>query len=83
MLFYIMENKWKVKDNLLVKEFEFKDFKKAIEFVNYVAEIAEQENHHPDILIYSYKKVKISLFTHSENKITDKDYYLAEKIDKI
>jgi len=40
-------------------------------------------DHHPDIFIHSYKKVKIYLFTHSENKITEKDYLLARKIDEL
>ena len=45
--------------------------------------LAEKMNHHPDLFIHSYKKLKITLFTHSENKITDKDYDLAKKIDEI
>ncbi len=74
---------WEIKQGLLVKEFEFENFKKAIEFVNSLALIAENNHHHPDIFIHSYNKVKISLFTHSENKVTDKDYILAKEIDSI
>lgn len=73
--------KWKTEDNKLVKEFEFGSFKEAINFVNKILPIAEEMNHHPDLFIHSYKKLKVSLFTHSEDKITEKDYTLAKKID--
>ena len=72
---------WKIKKGNLTKEFEFSNFVEVINFVNKIAKIAEEINHHPDLLIHSYKKLKITLFTHSENKITEKDYALAKKID--
>ena len=65
---------WKVENEMLVKEFEFENFVKAIDFVNRILPIAEEANHHPDVLIHSYKKVKVSLYTHSENKITGKHH---------
>jgi 4a-hydroxytetrahydrobiopterin dehydratase len=71
------------KKNVLTKEFTFDNFIHALDFVNKIKPLAEEMNHHPDILIHSYKKVKIMLFTHSENKITEKDHELAEKIDSI
>ncbi|MBS3084449.1 4a-hydroxytetrahydrobiopterin dehydratase [Candidatus Pacearchaeota archaeon] len=74
---------WKEEDMLLVKEFKFKDFLGAIEFVNKVAKLAERINHHPNILIHSYNLVRITLTTHSENKITKKDYEMAKEIDKL
>ena len=74
---------WEIKNNFLTKEFEFENFLKAVEFINKIAKIAEKENHHPDLKLHSYKKLKVMLFTHSENKITDKDYLLAKKIDKL
>ena len=74
---------WKIEDKLLVKEFEFADFNEAIKFVNKILPLAEKANHHPDLLIHSYKKVKIMLYTHTEGKITDKDYSLAKKIDAL
>jgi 4a-hydroxytetrahydrobiopterin dehydratase len=76
-------NEWKHKNNALVKEFVFKDFKNALKFVNKVAGAAEKMNHHPDILIHSYNKVKITLSTHSENKVTTKDIKLSRIIDKL
>ncbi|MCG6189426.1 4a-hydroxytetrahydrobiopterin dehydratase [Maribellus maritimus] len=75
--------KWKTKDKHLEKEFTFSNFAEAVSFVDKIVPLAEDANHHPDILIHSYKKVKMMLFTHRENKITDKDYSLGEKIDEI
>ena len=74
---------WKIEDKSLVKEFKFANFSETIKFVNKILPIAEEADHHPDILIHSYKKVKIMLYTHSADKITEKDYSLAKKIDAI
>ena len=73
---------WQEEDNLLTKEFKFADFKTALDFVNKVGALAEKANHHPDIEL-GWGRVKIALTTHSEGKITDKDYKLAEAIDEI
>ena len=74
---------WSIKNKKLFKEFEFTNFNEALTFVNQVAKLAEKVNHHPDILIYSYKKVRIMIYTHDKNEITAKDYALAEKIDAL
>jgi 4a-hydroxytetrahydrobiopterin dehydratase len=74
---------WKEKEGRLVKEFEFNNFKEVVDFINKILPIAEKQEHHPDILMYSYKKVRVMIYTHDENKITDKDYRLAEAIDNI
>lgn len=76
-----MEN-WEISNNKLKRTFEFRDFSKAIKFVNRVAELVEAKNHHPDILI-KYNKVTLELWTHTEAKVTQKDYELAKEIDKI
>jgi len=65
------------------KEFIFKNFKTAIEFINKVAIIAEKEGHHPDIFLHNYKKVKIELKTHAINGLSENDFIEAAKIDKI
>lgn len=75
--------KWKTVKNQLEGEFIFSDFKQALQFVNEVGELAEEMDHHPDILLFGYKKVKITLTTHSKGKITELDYGMAEKIDHI
>ena len=73
---------WKEADGALVREYEFSDFKSALAFVNKVGELAEAVNHHPDIEL-GWGRVKVSLTTHSEGGITDKDHSLARKIDAI
>ncbi len=74
---------WKNINGHLTKEFEFNNFAEAIDFVNKIAPLAERKNHHPDIFIHSYKKVRIMLFTHSENKISEKDYSMSREIDRL
>jgi 4a-hydroxytetrahydrobiopterin dehydratase len=74
---------WNIESGVLTKEYEFKNFIEAIEFVNKVSILAETMEHHPDLLIHSYNKVKIMLSSHEENKITDKDYALANRIDEL
>ena len=73
---------WKIKDLKVTKEFKFKNFLEAMEFVNKVAGIAEQEQHHPDIFI-SYSKVIIETWTHSINGLSENDFILPAKIDEI
>lgn len=76
-------NNWQEKEKNLIRELEFKDFNEVIQFVNKVAILAEEANHHPDLRIYDYKKLQISLSTHSEGKVTEKDYDLAKKIEQL
>jgi len=80
-------NGWDVKSNedkshYLQKEFKFKDFKNSQNFINKVGEIAEKENHHPDIFFgWGYAKIKI--FTHTIKGLAESDFILAAKIDQI
>jgi 4a-hydroxytetrahydrobiopterin dehydratase len=64
------------------KSWEFKDFVKAMEFLNAVAVLAEKHNHHPDITI-RWNKVDLTLSTHSAGGLTPLDFELAEEIEKI
>lgn len=73
---------WKEKNNLLVKKYTFDSFKEAIDFINQVAKLAIDNNHHPRI-INDYNSVLIELSTHSEGKVTTKDHNLAKQIDKL
>ena len=66
----------------LRRRFEFEDFRKAIEFVNRVAEIAETEGHHPDIAIH-WNKVDLDLWTHTIGGLHENDFILAAKIDRL
>jgi 4a-hydroxytetrahydrobiopterin dehydratase len=74
--------KWKLGDNNIERTFEFDGFQPAIEFVNRLAKEAEGMNHHPDIDI-RWNKVKLVLSTHSAGGLTDLDFMLATKIDKL
>jgi len=74
---------WKIEDGKkLSKPFIFKNFKEALSFVNQVGALAEQEGHHPDLLL-SYGKVLLELFTHKVGGLTENDFILAEKIDAL
>ena len=68
--------------HLLVKEFRFKNFADAMVFANKVADIAEAEQHHPDLAI-SWGNVSIELTTHAISGLSENDFVLAAKIDKI
>lgn len=72
---------WTQEGNNIAKQFQLRDFSEALKFVNKVGALAEEMDHHPDIFIHSWNKVKITISTHSEGGITKKDFQLAEKID--
>jgi 4a-hydroxytetrahydrobiopterin dehydratase len=79
-----LKNKWPVVDNKKIKhQFEFKDFISAIKFVDQVAAIAESEGHHPDILVHGWNKVTIELSTHAIKGLSENDFILAAKIEKL
>ena len=69
---------WEEQEGALVREFELPSFPAAIKFVDRLAELAENENHHPDLDI-RYRKVTVRWTTHSEGGITEKDRELAEQ----
>ena len=73
---------WGQEGNQIVKQFKFKNFIQSIGFVSKVALLAERVDHHPDILI-QYSKVTITLSTHSEGGLTDKDFNLASEIQEV
>ena len=72
---------WAQEGHQIVKQFKFKNFVGSMGFVTKVAILAERVDHHPDILI-EYSKVKITLSTHSEGGLTDKDFSLASEIEE-
>ena len=72
---------WRQEGESLVRDYELEDFKAAIAFVNRVADAAEEANHHPDILVHGWNKVRLTLTTHSEGKLTDNDHAMAQRID--
>jgi 4a-hydroxytetrahydrobiopterin dehydratase len=69
-------------EQTIVRELKFADFAAAIAFVDRVAELSEQANHHPDILVHGWNKVRLTLSTHSEGGLTDADFRLASRIEE-
>jgi len=67
----------------IVRELGFANFADAMTFVNRVAEAAEVANHHPDILLHGWNKVRLTLSTHSQGGLTDADFQLAAQIDRL
>lgn len=75
---------WRKENNVLIKKFNFSNFKEALLFVNKVGEICEELNHHPNILLHDYKQVTISTTTHDAgNKLTELDYTITQKVDEL
>ena len=71
---------WSLHGKWISKEFKFKNFVVAMKFVNRVADIAEQEGHHPDIHIH-YNLVRFDIWTHAIDGLSENDFILAAKID--
>ena len=74
---------WRREGDAIVRDWRLADFGAAISFVERVAEVAESANHHPDILIHGWNKVRLTLSTHSEGGITAADLALAEQLDGV
>ena len=66
----------------LEKEFKFPDFRQALAFTNRVGELAEQQNHHPDIYL-AWGKVKLTLWTHKIDGLTESDFVFAAKVNQV
>ena len=71
-----------VQEHHLEREFKFKNFIDALRFTNRVGELAEQQGHHPDIYL-SWGMVKVTLWTHKIDGLTESDFVLAAKIDRL
>ncbi len=78
-----LSGEWKAGKTSIYSNFTLGNFSEALAFVTRVGIEAEKANHHPDILMHGWKKVKITLSTHSEGGVTKKDFALAEKISKL
>jgi 4a-hydroxytetrahydrobiopterin dehydratase len=74
---------WRYTGNAITKEFVLHSFTGAARFISKIAPIANAKDHHPDLELYRYKRVKIVLTTHRAGGITKKDFDLAAKIDKL
>jgi 4a-hydroxytetrahydrobiopterin dehydratase len=80
----LLKTPWMVTDEgkKIEKKFKFKDFSESMQFVNKVADIAQEQGHHPDIEI-SYDKVKIELTTHAIGGLSTNDFIMASKIEPL
>ena len=78
-----LDGGWQVvRDHQLEKEYRFEDFREALAFTNQVGELAEAEGHHPDIYL-AWGRVKLVLWTHKIDGLTESDFVLAAKADKL
>jgi 4a-hydroxytetrahydrobiopterin dehydratase len=73
---------WEKYGNSLRREFKFDDFTGAVDFVNRLTPIANEMNHHPDVFL-TWGLARVSLISHSEHGITEKDFELAKKLDEL
>jgi 4a-hydroxytetrahydrobiopterin dehydratase len=74
-------SEWTREGDEIVRDRDFQDFAAAIAFVNRVAEVAEAANHHPDIFLHGWNKVKLALTNHSAGGLTEVDFEMAGKFD--
>ncbi|MGN6372072.1 MAG: 4a-hydroxytetrahydrobiopterin dehydratase [Solirubrobacteraceae bacterium] len=74
---------WRREGEAIVREWELENFSQAMEFVNRVADAAEAANHHPDIHLHGWNKVRLELSTHSEGGLTQGDFDMAARIDDL
>jgi 4a-hydroxytetrahydrobiopterin dehydratase len=71
-----------VNQHHLTREFKFRDFRQALEFVNRVGAIAEEQGHHPNIML-TWGRVEINVWTHKIDGLTESDFILGAKIDRL
>jgi 4a-hydroxytetrahydrobiopterin dehydratase len=77
------DSEWHREGDEIVRDWQLENFGQAMEFVNRVADAAEEANHHPDILIHGWNKVRLSLTNHSAGGLTEADFTMAERIDAL
>ncbi|MDP2640920.1 MAG: 4a-hydroxytetrahydrobiopterin dehydratase [Candidatus Yanofskybacteria bacterium] len=71
------------REKSIKKQFVKKNFADALSFINKIGEIAEHEGHHPDLRLFAYKKVEVELSTHAIGGLSENDFILAAKIEKL
>jgi 4a-hydroxytetrahydrobiopterin dehydratase len=79
----LAEVEWEREDDQIARELKFADFAEAMAFANRVAEVAEELDHHPDILVHGWNRVRLTVTTHSEGGLTAGDFELASRIDAL
>jgi 4a-hydroxytetrahydrobiopterin dehydratase len=78
-------NEWEFieDDTKMEREIEFNDFVSAVNFINRVGDVAEEEGHHPNIYLHSWNKVKLTLYTHAIGGLSINDFVCAVKFDAL
>ena len=79
----LRDSAWERDGDGIAREWKFDDFAAAKAFVDRVAEAAEETNHHPDILLHGWNKVRLALMTHSEGGLTENDFEMAGRLDAL
>ena len=74
---------WKLVNDSIEKNYKLTNFRQAIEFINKVADVADAENHHPDILLWNWNNVKLTITTHAIGGLSKNDFVLAAHVDQI
>lgn len=77
------DSQWVEEDGVLTQTFECEDFRSAVDLFNRIAVVAEEREHHPDMMIHDLRLVSVMLVTHEEGAVTDADYALAAEIDEV
>lgn len=79
----LADSQWAREGEEIVRELQLRDFAAAIALVNRVAEVAEAHNHHPDILVHGWNRVRLSLTNHSAGGLTETDFQMARRFDQL
>jgi 4a-hydroxytetrahydrobiopterin dehydratase len=74
---------WERDEGEIVRNVTLPDFAEAIALVNRIAEVAEEHNHHPDIFVHGWNKVRLSLYNHSAGGLTEVDFEMAARFDQL
>ncbi len=80
---HLQASDWEREGDEIVREWTFEDFAGALAFVNRVAATAEEANHHPDIFLHGWNKVRLALTNHSAGGLTEVDFELAGRFDAL
>ena len=79
----LREAGWRLEGDAIVRDVEVKDFMAAVSLVRDIADLAEDEGHHPDLLIHGYKNLRITLTTHAIDGLSENDFIVATKAERI
>jgi 4a-hydroxytetrahydrobiopterin dehydratase len=79
----LLGSEWKLERDQIVRDLRFPDFAQALAFLNRVGEVAETYNHHPDMLLHGWNKVKLSLTNHAAGGLTEIDFDMAARFDAL